>query len=217
MLIYALPLVYADELMLLVNKPAGLLAVPGRGPDKQDCMSLRVQQHHPDALVVHRLDQATSGLMLFARNATMQRQLSQLFEQRDVAKEYVAIVQGLVAHDAGHMDGPIAADWATRPLRRIDLLIGKPALTHYRVISRSPSNSYATDRTATTRLWLQPHTGRTHQLRVHLQALGHPIVGDRLYGEDAGYTGRMCLHAKSLQLSHPATGQSMQWQCEADF
>jgi tRNA pseudouridine32 synthase / 23S rRNA pseudouridine746 synthase len=212
----SLAIVYADDSLVVINKPAGLLAVPGRGADKQDCASLRVLQHYADARVVHRLDQATSGLMLLARGAAMQRQLSQLFEQRVVDKEYVALVHGWLANDAGSIDLPIAADWPARPLRKVDLLAGKPALTHYAVLSRSaqPDN-------ATTRVLLRPHTGRTHQLRVHMLALGHPIVGDTLYGAVAAADemgqDRMCLHAQQLSLQHPASGQLMQWRCEASF
>lgn len=212
----SLTIVYADDSLVLINKPAGLLAVPGRGADKQDCASLRVLQHYADARVVHRLDQATSGLMLLARGAAMQRQLSQLFEQRAVDKQYVAVVHGWLAQDEGSIDLPIAADWPARPLRKVDLQAGKPALTHYSVISRSAQPS-----SATTRVLLRPHTGRTHQLRVHMLALGHPIVGDTLYGAAAAafemVPSRMHLHAQQLSLQHPTTGQVMQWQCEAGF
>jgi tRNA pseudouridine32 synthase / 23S rRNA pseudouridine746 synthase len=212
----SLAIVYADDSLVLINKPAGLLAVPGRGADKQDCASLRVLQHYTDARVVHRLDQATSGLMLLARGAAMQRQLGQLFEQRAVDKQYVAVVHGWLAQDEGSIDLPIAADWPARPLRKVDLLTGKPALTHYSVLSRSASSD-----NATTRVLLRPHTGRTHQLRVHMLALGHPIVGDTLYGAAAAafetVPGRMHLHAQQLSLQHPTTGQVMQWQCEASF
>jgi tRNA pseudouridine32 synthase / 23S rRNA pseudouridine746 synthase len=211
-----LTVVYADDSLVIINKPAGLLAVPGRGSDKQDCASLRVLQQYADARVVHRLDQATSGLMLLARGAAMQRQLSRLFEQRAVDKQYVAIVQGWLACDEGHIDLPIAADWPARPLRKIDLLAGQPALTHYSVISRSQQTQHPT-----TRVLLRPRTGRTHQLRVHMMALGHAIVGDTLYGAAAHQAvpehHRMYLHAQQLSLQHPATGQPMHWQCTADF
>jgi tRNA pseudouridine32 synthase / 23S rRNA pseudouridine746 synthase len=210
-------LVYADSDLVVVDKPAGLLAVPGRGADKADCASLRVQQHYPDALVVHRLDQATSGLMLLARGLAMQRALGRLFETRQVHKAYIAVVHGLVALDTGSIDLPLAADWPARPRQKVDLMLGKAALTHYRVLSR--------DQVAqTSRLALEPITGRTHQLRVHLAALGHPIVGDTLYGgalpEQAapqGMAGRLLLHAQQLELVHPARAQPMLWQALAAF
>ena len=206
-------IVYADESLVIANKPAGLLAVPGRGADKTDCTSLRVQQHYPDALIVHRLDQATSGLMLLARGLQMQRTLSMLFETRQVHKIYIAIVQGLVAHDTGSIDLPLAADWPARPRQKVDLAQGKTALTHYRVLLRDPIAQ-------TTRLALEPITGRTHQLRVHLSALGHSIVGDRLYGqmqETHQSASRLLLHAQNLSLQHPANAKLMQWQAQAEF
>ncbi len=207
-------IVYADAHLLVVNKPPGLLAVPGRGADKQDCASVQVQHLYPDALVVHRLDQATSGLMLMARGAAMQRALNSLFESRAVHKDYVAVVHGLLHDDSGTIDLPIAADWPARPRQKVDHAIGKPALTHYQVLSRSPIDN-------TTRLALQPHTGRTHQLRVHLHAIGHTMVGDALYGTTdhvvAPKAPRLLLHAARLALVHPVTGQAMQWECVPGF
>jgi tRNA pseudouridine32 synthase / 23S rRNA pseudouridine746 synthase len=211
-----LSIVYADAHMVVVNKPPGLLAVPGRGADKQDCASLQVQQQYADALVVHRLDQATSGLMLLARGAAMQRALGSLFESRAVHKDYVAVVHGLLHDDSGSIDLPIAADWPHRPRQKVDHAIGKPALTHYQVLSRSITDN-------TTRLALQPHTGRTHQLRVHLQAIGHAIVGDTLYADHAANhpaaptAERLLLHATRLALAHPVTEQTMQWECALLF
>jgi tRNA pseudouridine32 synthase / 23S rRNA pseudouridine746 synthase len=201
--------VFEDDALLILDKPADLLAVPGRGEDKQDCVSLRVQQHYPDALVVHRLDFATSGLMLMARSPPMQRALSQLFETRAVDKTYTAVVHGWLANDAGQVDLPIAADWPARPLRKIDHAVGKPALTHYQVIARNADG--------TTRVLLHPHTGRTHQLRVHMLALGHTIVGDVLYGRNVPEGSRLHLHASQLCLVHPVTGQPLQWHSEASF
>jgi tRNA pseudouridine32 synthase / 23S rRNA pseudouridine746 synthase len=201
--------VHADPHLIVVSKPAGLLAVPGRGADKADCLSLRVQQIYPDALIVHRLDQATSGLMLLARGQTMQRALSRLFETRQVQKEYVAVAQGIVAQDRGSIDLPLLADWPARPRQKVDALHGKPALTHYRVLARNTSAN-------TTRLALEPVTGRTHQLRVHLYALGHTIVGDVLYGA-TNETKRLHLHAQRLALQHPVSRQWMQWERAAEF
>jgi tRNA pseudouridine32 synthase / 23S rRNA pseudouridine746 synthase len=207
-------IVYADEGLVVVNKPAGLLAVPGRGPGKQDCASLRVQQIYPDALVVHRLDQATSGLMVLARGQAMQRALSRLFETRQVHKEYVAVVHGLVAAPSGSIDLPLAADWPARPRQKVDSSIGKNALTHYTVLARDSQLN-------TTRLVLVPITGRTHQLRVHLSAIGHPICGDALYGDGAQASAsqalRLHLHAQDLALQHPVSAVPMVWYAAADF
>jgi tRNA pseudouridine32 synthase / 23S rRNA pseudouridine746 synthase len=213
----ALAIVYADESLIVVNKPSGLLAVPGRGLDKADCISLRVQQHYTNALVVHRLDQATSGLMLMARGLAMQRSLNLMFETRKVHKTYVAVVHGLVALDEGRIDLPLAADWPARPKQKVDSQLGKSALTDYRVLSRNTQNH-------TTRLELVPVTGRTHQLRVHLCAIGHPILGDGLYGSEVHTDAiempsatRLCLHAQHLALTHPQSAQSLHWTVGAEF
>jgi tRNA pseudouridine32 synthase / 23S rRNA pseudouridine746 synthase len=207
-------LVHADESLLVVNKPAGLLAVPGRGVDKTDCVSLRVQQHYANALVVHRLDQATSGLMLMARGPVMQRRLNLLFETRKVHKTYVAVAHGLVALDVGCIDLPLAVDWPARPKQKVDAKLGKTALTRFRVLSRDVQNH-------TTRLELEPITGRTHQLRVHLCAIGHTIVGDTLYGAAMAPVNaarsRLHLHAMRLALVHPETGEELAWHTSAEF
>lgn len=210
----AIAIAYVDESLVVVNKPTGLLAVPGRGADKADCVSLRVQQRYADALVVHRLDQATSGLMLMARGLAMQRSLNLMFETRKVHKTYVAVVHGLVALDEGRIDLPLAADWPARPKQKVDTAIGKNAQTNFRVLSRDAQNR-------TTRLELEPVTGRTHQLRVHLCAIGHAIVGDSLYGSEdhvspAGAT-KLCLHAQHLSLRHPQSNQALEWTVNAAF
>ncbi len=174
-----------------------MLAVPGRGEDKQDCLSSRVQLAFSDALIVHRLDMATSGLLIFARGIEMQRQLSEMFRERSIQKRYVAIITGRPETPQGEIDLPICADWPNRPKQRIDFKSGKPSLTRYRQLSHDPN-------TDTSRLELEPVTGRTHQLRVHLEALGHAIVGDRLYnGRDAQ---RLMLHAEMLTFNHPSSG-----------
>ncbi|MGA8515771.1 MAG: RluA family pseudouridine synthase [Burkholderiaceae bacterium] len=207
-----LDIVYADSSLVVVNKPAGLLAVPGRGADKADCVSLRAPECYSDALIVHRLDQPTSGLMLLARGLEMQRRLCNLFETRQVHKEYVAVVHGLVDKDEGAIDLPLAADWPARPRQKIDPHHGKASVTHYRVLSRDLLAH-------TTRLALEPITGRTHQLRVHLSAIGHPMVGDTLYGEEKaqGISPRLLLHAQHLALLHPASALPMAWQMLAEF
>lgn len=183
-------LLFANDELLLINKPSGLLSVPGRGPDKQDCAIHRVQQQFPEALVVHRLDMATSGLLLLARGTAMQRALSMAFEARRIHKRYEALLAGEMAGpDEGEVDLPLITDWPNRPRQKVDHLIGKPSLTRYRIQSRSAGQ---------TRVELEPLTGRTHQLRVHMLALGHPIIGDELYG--ALPEERMYLHACSLKL-----------------
>jgi tRNA pseudouridine32 synthase/23S rRNA pseudouridine746 synthase len=195
--------VHADAALVVIDKPAGLLSVPGRGADKADCAAARVQALYGDAQIVHRLDMATSGLLLMARGAEMQRVLSGVFQDRAVVKRYEAIVSGLIACDSGEIDLPLMADWPQRPRQKVDRLHGKPSLTRYRVLQRDPVSG-------TTRLELQPVTGRTHQLRVHLQAIGHPIVGDSLYAPpDAASPSRLMLHAGTLQLRHPTTGEPL--------
>lgn len=204
-----LSFLHVDRWLLAADKPAGLLAVPGRGPDKADCLARRAQAEHPDALVVHRLDMATSGLMLLARGADMQRALSQAFAQRQVHKRYVAVVHGLPAAEAGEITWPLAADWPQRPRQRVDLQHGRPALTRWGVLQRDAHSGH-------TRLWLEPVTGRSHQLRVHLAALGHAIVGDPLYGPPDGAL-RLMLHAESVTLQHPALGLPLSLHCPAPF
>jgi tRNA pseudouridine32 synthase/23S rRNA pseudouridine746 synthase len=197
--------------MLVVDKPAGLLAVPGRGEAKADCMLARLRVRHPDAQVVHRLDQATSGLMLFARGATAQRQLSMAFEARRIDKRYIAIVHGEPPDERGSIELPLAADWPRRPRQRVDAEHGKPSVTHWRVAERLPGGR--------TRLELTPVTGRSHQLRVHLAAIGHPILGDLLYAppEVQAAAGRLLLHASALAFGHPQSGQAMAFASAAPF
>lgn len=205
-----LTLVHVDEALVVLDKPAGLLSVPGRGADKQDCAAARVQQCFADALVVHRLDMATSGLLLLARGAEVQRRLSIAFARREVAKRYVAVVHGRVAGDAGEIDLPLAADWPRRPRQKVDPVEGKPSLTRYRCLAHDAAGG-------TTRLQLEPVTGRSHQLRVHLAALGHPIVGDTLYGAAGDPAPRLMLHASELSLLHPCSSEPLQLRCEPPF
>ncbi|MBW8372157.1 MAG: RNA pseudouridine synthase [Thiobacillus sp.] len=196
--------VYADDTLLVVDKPSGLLAVPGRGADKQDCLAARVQVHYPDALIVHRLDMATSGLMVIARGPAAQRELSKAFAGRAVNKRYIAVVAGRL--DAppeawGTIDLPIIVDWPNRPLRITDHAQGKPSLTRWRVLGHDETGW-------NTRVELEPVTGRSHQLRVHLRELGHPILGDTLYAppDVQALATRLLLHAWSLSFAHPVTG-----------
>ncbi|MBI3222574.1 MAG: RluA family pseudouridine synthase [Nitrosomonadales bacterium] len=193
-------IVYRDEWLLVANKPAGLLAVPGRGADKQDCLISRIQQAFPDALIVHRLDMATSGLLVLALGIEMQRRLSQLFREREVEKRYLAVVHGSLQDPVGEIDLPIGSDWPNRPKQQVNHISGKRSLTRYRLLSHEESINVS-------RVELEPVTGRTHQLRVHLAAIGHPIVGDTLYGHAAdGQAQRLLLHARQLSFIHPVTG-----------
>ncbi|MBH1966255.1 MAG: RluA family pseudouridine synthase [Comamonadaceae bacterium] len=205
---------YEDDHLLALEKPAGLLAVPGRGPEKGDCLATRAIGRWPDALVVHRLDQATSGLMLLARGADMQRRLSAAFAERQIHKRYIAVVHGLpIARQSddgwSEINLPMMADWPRRPRSKIDLENGKPSQTRWRVLARDEADQRA-------RLMLEPVTGRSHQLRVHLQALGHPIVGDALYGHEDD-SERLMLHACELKLSHPESGVELHFVSQVPF
>lgn len=210
-----LEVLYADPQLLVLDKPAGLLAVPGRGEDKQDCLSARAQARYPDALIVHRLDMATSGLMVLARGAAAQRALNQAFASRAVQKRYVAVVDGCPTDDCSDwqtIDLPIRVDWPRRPLRVIDPLQGQASQTRWRVISHDADTDSA-------RLELEPITGRSHQLRVHLLAQGHPIWGDTLYASARvqGLSARMLLHACTLALAHPASGALLRFDSRVPF
>jgi tRNA pseudouridine32 synthase/23S rRNA pseudouridine746 synthase len=217
--LHALPelsVVYHDETLLVLDKPSGLLSVPGKGPDKQDCLSERARAHFPQARVVHRLDMGTSGLMLMALDATSQRQLNDTFAKRAVYKYYEAIVSGVP--DNGDADGdgwslidlPISIDWPRRPLRTINQLQGKPSLTRWKQLKAHGDYSH---------LALEPLTGRSHQLRVHLQAIGHPIWGDALYAPAEVVQGapRLLLHACKLGIAHPQSGQQMAFVSDSGF
>ncbi|QTD44083.1 RluA family pseudouridine synthase [Ottowia testudinis] len=208
-----LQVVFEDKHLLALVKPAGLLSVPGRGSGKADCLSARAQQRWPGACIVHRLDQATSGLILLARGADMQRALSAAFAARRVHKHYEALVHGPAqpSNRTGwaEIDLPLLIDWPNRPRSAVNHLAGKPSITRWRPLAYDQSRDVS-------RLALQPLTGRSHQLRVHLQAIGHPIVGDALYGPADG-APRLMLHARGLELAHPATGQALALHSEVPF
>jgi tRNA pseudouridine32 synthase/23S rRNA pseudouridine746 synthase len=203
-------ILHLDEAFVIADKPAGLPTVPGRPVELHDCLWHRVREAVPDALVVHRLDMATSGLVLFARGIEAQRRLSRAFAQREMGKAYVAMVHGALANASGEIDLPLAADWPNRPRQKVDRETGKPSLTRWRVLSREPGR---------TRLALEPLTGRTHQLRVHLAAIGHPILGDALYGDGpaAAASPRLLLHANALAFSHPLGARPMRFERPAPF
>ncbi len=217
---------HEDDALIVLDKPAGLLSAPGRGEDKQDCAITRAQARWPDALLVHRLDQATSGLLLLARGTEMQRALSMVFAARDVKKRYEAVVAGWLGgcpgrdgEDAleGEIDLPLMADWPKRPRQMVHAQ-GKPSLTRWRVLARYGEEGGGTE-IRSTRLALFPVTGRSHQLRVHLQAVGHPILGDALYADIAtlARSERLLLHACELTLTHPRTGIPISWSSKVPF
>ena len=208
--------IFHDEHLLIVQKPPGLLSVPGRLPENRDCVVSRLQAVYPDALTVHRLDQVTSGLMLFARGKDMQRALAMQFERRLVSKRYVAAVEGRVDGLEGEIALPLICDWPNRPKQKVDFETGKPALTRWRLLERgSGADGPDEDGPDVSRLELEPVTGRSHQLRLHLASIGHPIVGDTMYG--AAAAARVCLHASRLSFAHPASGEPMAFDSTAPF
>jgi tRNA pseudouridine32 synthase/23S rRNA pseudouridine746 synthase len=194
-----LAVLLADHEVLVVDKPAGLLSVPGKTPDLADCLLARVQAAFPTALLVHRLDRDTSGVMIFALSPHAQRHLGLQFEHRQTKKTYVARVWGEVADASGTIDLPLAVDWPNRPLQKVDHDQGRPAVTDWRVLRRDAGE---------TRVRLMPRTGRSHQLRVHMATLGHPILGDPFYASGpARDFPRMMLHSEVLQFRHPDGGR----------
>lgn len=200
--------VYNDNDLVIINKPSGLLTVPGLS--SPDNALDRLLQAYPSARVVHRLDMATSGLVMFALNYPAQRNLGKLFEQRKIAKRYTAVVDGHVLSCCGDISAPLICDWENRPRQKVDWHRGKPSLTGYRVLEQAANK---------TRLELIPYTGRSHQLRVHMLFMGHPIIGDELYGSEATFNAaeRLLLHATSLQLNHPVTDQPLFIKCPPAF
>lgn len=203
------PILFQDEHLIVLNKPCGMLSVPGRGPEKIDSLAHRVQAHYPDAKVVHRLDCYTSGVMLFALGIENQREMNRQFRDREIDKEYVALVRGVVEEESGVMDQPMRLDVDNRPIQIVDYEQGKQCETRWSVIERGEND---------TRLRLIPITGRSHQLRVHCMVLGHPIIGDHFYGiaEDAE-AEVMLLHAQRLEFTHPASGDRVAVEVAADF
>ena len=204
----AIDVLHTDDAIVVVDKPAGLLSVPGIGAENQDCLVARLSQRFPGVRIVHRLDQHTSGVMVLARTADAHRTLSKSFEARQVEKRYVAIVAGRVIDDEGEITLPLRKDMTRRSRHIVDHEQGKPAITRWNVLERGPHWS---------RLALFPLTGRSHQLRVHLSAIGHPILGDDLYAppEVAQRAARLMLHAERLAFAHPSTGAHMIFQAPA--
>ena len=208
----ALNVIHQDERIIVLNKPTGLLSVPGIGPDKQDCLARRAQSEFAEARIVHRLDRDSSGVIVMALDAQAHRELSRQFHDREVQKVYIAIVHGVVEQDEGKIDLPMRKDMDPRnaPRQIIDHEQGRSAVTNYRVLERK------TDR---SRLELRPITGRSHQLRLHLQTIGHPILGDNLYAplDVQALADRLLLHAQSLWIAHPGTAEPMTFEAECPF
>ncbi|GGB22170.1 pseudouridine synthase [Allosediminivita pacifica] len=204
-----IPVLHADHEILVVDKPAGLLSVPGKGPELADCLIERLRVPFPEVLLVHRLDRDTSGVMIFALTAPAQRHLGLQFEKRQTKKTYVARVAGRVAEREGRVDLPLCVDWPNRPRQKVDYENGKPAVTDWKVQRASD---------AETRMRLYPQTGRSHQLRVHMLELGHPILGDPFYApETAANYPRMMLHAEELRLRHPDGGAGVRFRAKPPF
>lgn len=204
-----LSVIHADHQLLIVDKPSGLLSVPGKGAHLADCLISRVQKAYPEALLVHRLDRDTSGVMVFALTPQAQRHLGLQFENRHTRKTYVARVWGRLEPKTGTVDLPLIVDWPNRPLQMVDHVNGKPAQTDWRV---------ARYEERATRVRLMPLTGRSHQLRVHMRELGHPILGDAFYAEGpARGFPRLMLHSESLRLRHPDGGIGMMFKAKVPF
>jgi len=204
-----LEVIHHDHEILIVNKPSGLLSVPGKGPHLADCLITRVQDAFPMALLVHRLDRDTSGVMVFALTPHAQRHIGLQFEKRFTKKTYVARVAGRLEPKTGTIDLPLIVDWPNRPLQMVCHETGKAALTEYRVIKASDNES---------RVRMFPKTGRSHQLRVHMLALGHPILGDPFYAKGAALDHpRLMLHSEELRLRHPDGGEGVRYRAKAPF
>lgn len=204
-----LRILHHDHELLLVDKPSGLLSVPGKGAHLADCLLTRVQAVFPEALLVHRLDRDTSGVMVFALSRHAQRHLGLQFEHRQTRKTYVARVWGHVAEKTGTVDLPLIVDWPNRPRQHVDFETGKPAQTDWRVLRYEDT---------ATRLRLTPHTGRSHQLRVHMREIGHPILGDPFYATGpARAAPRLMLHSETLRLRHPDGGKGMRFRAPVPF
>lgn len=208
-----LSLLYLSDQLLVVDKPSGLLSVPGRHPGKEDCLSRRAQAEFPDAMIVHRLDMGTSGIVVMGRGAKAQRDLSIQFQERRVRKRYQALVDGRwTAAATGEIALPIGVDEASHPKQKVDHASGRPCLTRYCVLDNGAVP-------AVSRIELEPVTGRSHQLRVHMEAMGHPILGDDFYGTPASCAKaeRLMLHACLLEFGHPETGALLRIECPPPF
>ena len=205
-----LSIVYQDDDLLIVNKPSGLLTVPGKDPKHADCLIARINRVFPTAKIVHRLDMATSGIICLAMHKEAHRNLSIQFQDRKTAKRYIARVFGKLDQQTGSVDLPLICDWPNRPKQMVDHDNGKPSLTHFKVLEHEQN---------ATRVELTPITGRSHQLRVHMLSLGHPILGDKLYAHPEAFAmaPRLQLHAEMLTLAHPASGETLIFEAAPEF
>lgn len=203
-------ILHADADIIIVNKQADVLSVPGRGPEKLDSISHRLSLQFNEVHIVHRLDMATSGIMVFARHKDSLRDLQQQFQNRLTQKSYQAIVAGRLSPSTGAINLPMRCDWPNRPRQMVCYEYGKKSLTRWRVIEYIEEN---------TRIELMPVTGRSHQLRIHCDAMGHPILGDHLYGtaESQSATEHLCLHAQSLTFTHPTSKEKLTFSSSAPF
>ncbi len=205
-----LSVVYHDDDLLVLDKPSGLLTVPGKAPEHGDCLELRARQAYPQSRIVHRLDMDTSGIVVLAMNAKAHRHLGLQFERRHIKKTYIARVWGVVEKDSGTIDLPLICDWPNRPRQMVDHERGKPSQTDWQVLTRNEGS---------TRVKLTPLTGRSHQLRVHMLSLGHVILGDNIYADAPALAAadRLQLHAQSLTLFHPADGRTCEFASKCPF
>jgi tRNA pseudouridine32 synthase/23S rRNA pseudouridine746 synthase len=206
----ALPVVYVDEHILVLDKPAGLLTVAGKSPDLSDCLEARAVDDYPSATIIHRLDKDTSGIIVLALTADAHAHIGRQFEKRQTQKRYIAKVWGCLATESGQVDQPLASDWPNRPKQHVDTVLGRQAITDWAVTEVGETS---------TRVALSPQTGRTHQLRVHMSFLGHPILGDNLYApaDALAASDRLCLHAELLKFRHPNGGANTCFVSEAPF
>ena len=200
-------IIYIDDDLIIVDKPAGLLSVPGKAEDNRDCLITRIQEKYPEAIIVHRLDMATSGLMILPRSKRAEKRISVQFQRRKVLKKYVALLHGVIDDDEGVITAPLICDWENRPRQKIDFEIGKPSQTYFEVLERNED---------TTRVCFWPSTGRSHQLRMHSIYIEHPICGDLFYIGDDGYK-RLMLHASYLEFKHPMSGEKIAFESSPDF
>jgi tRNA pseudouridine32 synthase/23S rRNA pseudouridine746 synthase len=206
----SLTVLHLDERIIVLDKPTGLLSVPGIGPEKQDCLAVRVAEEYAGARIVHRLDRDTSGVIIMAFDAEAHRELSRQFHDREVEKNYEAVVGGVVEADAGEIDKALRKDFDRPPRQILDAVRGRAAVTHWQTLDRD------VDR---TRVRLMPVTGRSHQLRVHLLSIGHPILGDDLYAPPniLAMADRLLLHATRLSITHPSSAAPMTFESECPF
>jgi len=207
---HGIPVIYHDDYLVVLDKPSGLLSVKGIGPDKIDCLAVRVASAIEGARIVHRLDMDTSGVLVMARDADTHRELSRQFQDREVEKVYIAEVGGVVDDERGLIDIPIRKDMEHPPMQCVDFEQGKPSQTHWKVAERKENS---------TLLELRPTTGRSHQLRIHLREIGYPILGDELYAppEILALSPRLMLHAQTLTITHPATGERATFTAHCPF